>query len=192
MSNADLILTKNAIIHKTQLFLQELQTKQEEIIKNAKGIGQHSLNISYKISRGENYKGLPWLVLDHPRFFGQDDVFAIRTMFWWGNFFSTILQLAGKYKTVVEEKLINSFELLGENDFFLCINDDPWQHHFEATNYCPIKGVSANEIEKMKGRSFVKVAKKIPLQDFDTALVKLEKDYKLLIDVIGDQLDPKR
>ena len=28
-----------------------------------------------KISRGENYKGFPWMVLDYPRVFKQNDVF---------------------------------------------------------------------------------------------------------------------
>ena len=42
---------------------------------------------SGKISRGENYRGLPYLILDYPAYFSQKDIFAFRTMFWWGHFF---------------------------------------------------------------------------------------------------------
>ena len=33
---------------------------------------------SPKISKGENYKGLPYVMLDYPRCFGKTDIFAIR------------------------------------------------------------------------------------------------------------------
>ena len=69
-----------------------------------------SLNSSPKISKGENYKGLPWLVLDYPRYFNKEDIFAIRTLFWWGNFFSITLHISGKYKMRYEKKIIDSFE----------------------------------------------------------------------------------
>ena len=51
---------------------------------------------SAKISKGENM-GLPWVMLDYPRLFGQEDVLAIRTMFWWGHCFSVTLHLKGRY-----------------------------------------------------------------------------------------------
>src|SRR6187402_1143085 len=53
-----------------------------------------------KISRGENYKGLPYVILDYPRLFGREDVFAVRTMFWWGHSFHVTLHLKGKYQAM--------------------------------------------------------------------------------------------
>ena len=83
VSSPDIILTKNAILQKIKLFLEELQLKQFDILKDyASQLPQEILKISPKISRGENYKGLPWLVLDNPRFFQHNNIFAIRTMFW--------------------------------------------------------------------------------------------------------------
>ena len=92
-----------------------------------------------KISKGENYKGLPYLVLDYPRYFGKDDHFAIRSMFWWGNFFSITLHLSGIYKKMYENKIEASFTLLKEESFFIGISDDQWEHHFETSNYLPLE-----------------------------------------------------
>ena len=44
-------------------------------------------DVSPKISRGEQYLGLPYVMLDYPRIFSKENVFAIRTFFWWGNYF---------------------------------------------------------------------------------------------------------
>ena len=60
-----------------------------------------------KIFRGENYNGLPYLVLDYPKHFSKDSVFAFRALFWWGNFFSFTLHLQGKALEKQRKKLIS-------------------------------------------------------------------------------------
>ena len=44
-----------------------------------------------KISKGENYLGLPYLILDFPKKLEDENQFAVRNFFWWGNYFSTFL-----------------------------------------------------------------------------------------------------
>ena len=89
IANSDWILTKNEIIQKVKFLLADLQLKQQHILNLHPGILPEEVTaIPAKISRGENYLGLPWLILDYPRLFGKEDQFAIRTMFWWGHFFS--------------------------------------------------------------------------------------------------------
>src|SRR5688572_24832334 len=53
------------------------------------GISQQSA----KISKGENYLSLPYVMLDYPSAFSKTGICAVRTMFWWGNFFSITLHL---------------------------------------------------------------------------------------------------
>ena len=50
---------------------------------------------SPKITRGENYQLLPYVILDYPRCFQKEQVFAIRTMFWWGKGISITLHVSG-------------------------------------------------------------------------------------------------
>src|SRR5712671_4795594 len=99
VNNADLILTKNAILKKAYRLLGNLQVEQQKyIMLHPSGLPAKVSASTFKISKGENYKELPYLVLDYPRLFEQENIFAVRTMFWWGNFFSITLHLSGRHK----------------------------------------------------------------------------------------------
>src|SRR5689334_6032402 len=104
VTRADWILTKNGIIKKVKQLFEELQEKQTEELKAHRSeLPAAVFSFSPKISKGENYQGLPYLVLDHPRIFEKENILAVRTLFWWGNFFSTTLHVAGEYKKKLEK-----------------------------------------------------------------------------------------
>jgi hypothetical protein len=150
VTNAYWILTKNHIIEKVKSLLASLQQQQQALLKkNAFTLPKEAAKSSPKISKGENYKGLPYLVLDYPRYFDKENIFAIRTMFWWGNFFSCTLHLSGRYKKDAVAKLISSRSALIKNDFFICVSDNQWEHHFENDNYAGINSISKKGFEKM-------------------------------------------
>lgn len=180
-----LILTKNAIIQKLKFFLEELQLRQQNILHNFPIIPGEVLEISPKVSKGENYKGLPWLVLDYPRHFKPGNIFAIRTLFWWGNFFSTTLHLSGIYKKTFGDKILSLTNNPTSDNFFICISDDQWQHHFEISNFLPLKEIPAEEIKKIQARSFIKLGKKIPLEQPDAVAEILCNDYEEIVRMLG-------
>jgi hypothetical protein len=178
--NADIILTKNNIITKLyDLFgvLSEYYTQEGNIYLNDE-LKMHSP----KISRGENYEGLPWLMLDYPRYFKQDNVCAIRVFFWWGNFISITLQLKGKYRQ--QFNIENVLPKTG--DWFLCCNENEWQQHFREDNYKLLNEFSDSEIQKLP---FIKLAVKIPLSDFDDAEQFLKNHYLQLIRFIKKAIE---
>jgi hypothetical protein len=184
VKNTDWILTKNTILKKAWTMLQMIQEEEKQYIQSSiVNIPGAILTPSAKISKGENYKELPYLVLDYPRFFEQQNIFTIRTMFWWGNFFSVTLQLSGDSKKMFEEKLISSYEQIKE--FSLCINDDPWEHHFEKNNYIPVNELSKADFENLvRKNSFLKLAKKIPLEQWDDASSLLFSYFREIIIVL--------
>ena len=47
-----------------------------------------------KLSRGENYHGQPWIMLDFPRFFHREGIAAFRTLFHWGHGVQVSLHLS--------------------------------------------------------------------------------------------------
>ena len=171
VANADWILTKNEILQKVKYMLADLQSHQQQYLNtHSTVLPADVMSVPAKISRGENYKGLPYLVLDYPRYFGKDDHFAIRSMFWWGNFFSITLHLSGEYKKMYEPRIEKSFALLKDESFFLGISDEQWEHHFESSNYVPLHGMTnsgfTNHIDT---KAFIKLAKKIPLDQWNDA-----------------------
>ncbi len=166
--NAEWILTKNSILEKAKQLLGRIQNLYRERLAVIPGLPAKVRLSSPKISKGENYRGLPYLVLDYPRCFEKADIFAIRTLFWWGNFFSITLQLSGSYKKNAEEKIIRSYRSLAENGYSVCISNDPWQHHFEKDNYSLLSGIAPVAFAKMiREASFIKLAVKTELQRWD-------------------------
>ena len=140
VTNAKWILTKNGIIEKAKTLFGQIQ---EKMIDHLKTVNAQLMidvtRIPPKISKGENYKGLPYLMLDYPRLFDKENIFAIRTLFWWGNFFSITLHLGGSYKNQFEEKCISAFSVFKTHDFFVCVHTEEWEHHFDPSNYIAVK-----------------------------------------------------
>lgn len=193
ISDASVILTKNAIIEKTKTLLNELQDRQEQyVIAQPEYEFPAIANSSPKISRGENYMGLPYLVLDYPRIFEKDNTVAIRTMFWWGNFFSVTLHVSGKYKTGYENELLNAYDVLRKQGYYCCVNESEWEHHFEPDNYQPLKKLSYNDFEKLiQDRPFSKIAYKFPLEKWNDAEETCYKVFVELVRIMADQA-PRR
>ena len=167
MCNSEIILTKNKIIQKVKNSLEELQNEMVEHLKNHSKLFLNDVfSINPKISKGENYLGLPYLILDYPRLFKQQDIFAVRTMFWWGHFFSTTLHLSGEFKNKYSPQLIASFNLLAKENYSIGINPDPWLHHFGPDNYKEIALITKDLFEEECNKAdHLKIAKTISLND---------------------------
>ncbi len=163
--NADFILTKNTIIQKVyQLFGEVsrgyqtnslLQSLPEEIVVQ-----------SPKIARGENYEGLPYVMLDYPRCFGKEDVFAIRTFFWWGHFFSCTLQLKGKYKDLFQLAIAENIKSGMMDGLGINITDEEWIHHL---NDDYVQMINSDSEIKLNAKTLIKISSKHSLNDWDFA-----------------------
>ncbi len=137
-----------------------------------------------KISKGENYKGLPYLVLDLPRLFQKERLFAFRTMFWWGHFFSFTLLIGGE---LLQQYPINPKQLQTSSSlpFYFCIHESPWEHHFESDNYLAISDLSRETMENhISQYRFIKISRKIPIDQWtDFEAIGLET-YRYLLGLI--------
>ena len=183
VSSPEIILTKNAILQKIKSFLEAVQIRQLDILKPyASKFPEEVLKTSPKISRGENYKGLPWLVLDNPRHFQHNNIFAIRTMFWWGNFFSITLHLSGNNKNDLLKNFISNISLLAKNDFYIYNGIKEWEHDMNPISYKKISAGEEDELKKIfSANSFVKLAVKFPIDSLEAIENKLLRNYELLV-----------
>lgn len=117
-----------------------------------------------KIAKGENYRQLPYFVLDYPRLFSQQSTFAFRSMLWWGHEWSCTLHLSGAALEQFKEALLT--HLPGAPDYF-CIHPTPWEYHFGADNYVPLHALNAAQIEHHLAVSgFVKVSNFTTLENW--------------------------
>lgn len=187
VNNANLILTKNAILQKVMQLLGGVQERQGLILRRHEaGLPAESLASSPKISKGEYYRGLPYLVLDYPRVFEKENIFVIRSMFWWGNFFSITLHLSGKYKNLFAGQINQQQERFRLNEFYLSNSEDQWQHHFEPGNYTSLKEIGTEQFRQMNtNRSFIKLASKIPLTEWERADDLLCEKFEMIMRTLG-------
>ncbi|THU41284.1 hypothetical protein FAM09_04025 [Niastella caeni] len=187
VQNAGWLLTKNTIIEKVfALFGDIAHQMRDHIAAKPRLLLEEVLVPSPKISKGENYKGLPYVMLDYPRLFSREDTFAIRTMFWWGHFFSVTLHLKGQYKKQYQQKLINNLPLLAAQQFYVCISGEEWRHEFEEDNYTPLTQLNSSAVEKiLLANDFCKLSAKISLPQWNHSKELLLDLHETIITSIG-------
>jgi hypothetical protein len=185
VNNSSWILTKRVIIDKVCQLLANAAESQKEIIEKEKDwLPEAILRSTPKIAKGENYLQLPYVLLDHPRCFDTENIFAVRTMFWWGNFFSMTLHVSGTYKQLFQEKILENMDA-AKPGIFICINESQWHHHFEAGNYVPVKQLSTKEREDIiLENQFIKLAVKFPLQQWNDIPALLDRSFKEIIEML--------
>ncbi len=130
-----------------------------------------------KISRGENYINLPYMVLDYPAYFKTADIFAFRTMFWWGNFFSSTLHLEGNSLVKARKKLSNNLNKLTGKQVYICTGETAWQYHYGKDNYELLTQDHYGLINKC---GFLKLSRKINIKDWQY-LSEFSKDFLELL-----------
>jgi hypothetical protein len=178
--NKEWILTKQAIIEKVYQLFGTLAISMQQYVEENKGaLPKEASAANPKISRGENYKGLPYVMLDYPRYFTKESTLAIRTLFWWGNFFSINLHLSGACKEQAIPSLTAGFASLQQNEYSICVNAEPWHHHFDEDNYVLMSNITFAEFAaKLNREPFIKIAKRISLRQWAEAPTFLADHFR--------------
>ncbi len=176
--DANFILTKNNIIAKVYDLFGNLSSFYIDNANKYASIPEEVCRISPKISRGENQEGLPWVALDYPRFFSKEQDFSIRTFFWWGNFVSITLLLSGRYQQIYQPSILHFHQSVVSEHWFLCRHPNKWLHHFREDNYQSLSSFTPTEIVQLP---FIKLAKKIPLQQWDHIEIEIKESFSTLL-----------
>jgi hypothetical protein len=182
VTSSEVILTKNRIIEKVYALFGSLSEEYRKILAEYSfELPAEIFEKAPKIYRGENYMALPYVMLDYPRIFGKEEVFAIRSFFWWGNHFSITLQLSGNYMTTYSENIIRQLNETKQDTWFIGTNESAWEHHFKEDNYLPLKDIT---LPVLKHKSFIKIAKKIPLTEWTSAEEFFLKNFNELLGLL--------
>lgn len=119
-----------------------------------------TLDLPPKVSKGENYKGLPYLVLDYPRAFGKTDMLAFRVLFWWGHFVSASLYLSGTYLAHYKRKIADATT---DGSLLISTNTSPWVHDL-AEGHVSLTSFSAEERLRLAHElGYMKLSIQLPL-----------------------------
>lgn len=188
ISNADWIWKKNRLMELTRDRLAGLQEAQWEALHTCAGaIPPEVVQIPAKISRGEQYEGLPWLMLDLPRYFVGGDHFAIRSFFLWGHGFSLVFYVRGRFRERWLGSVSRHYSRLKLAGWKRSMGEDPWQHHFREDNYRPINAMSEDEWNAwLKTHPFIKLGYIIPISQWHEMPFLLMEQYRLLCTMLKE------
>lgn len=185
VKNAQLILTKNIIIEKVYVLFGSLSVEMSNEINKSR-LPEAVMHTSPKIAKGEKHQGLPYVMLDYPRLFTKENVFAVRTFFWWANYFSMTLHLKGEYRKNLVGSIQKNIFLLTENNFYLSISEDEWEHDIDGAHYDLLENFNEQEIqERLFKSSFVKLSAKIDLEKWNESESSLMHLFKVIVKSLG-------
>jgi hypothetical protein len=136
-----------------------------------------------KVSRGENYRGLPWVMLDYPRVFGRADVLAIRTMFWWGHGFNITLHLKGTFQSLFLPVIRERWVALSAAGFHVGVHPDEWRHEHTPEVFRPLMEIDGAELG---GAAFLKLSAAVGLDRWTEAPELLAGLFGTLLGVLRD------
>lgn len=180
------ILTKQNIITAVYtLFHERIADIKNSVLINPSLNLPEILSAIPKINKGENYRLFPYVIMDFPAVFSKENIFALRTMFWWGHFFSVTLHLSGKYQLLYADNIKQNLKQNGK-DFFVCINENAWQHNFETENFIAVKDITAEKLDAIINKPFFKIALKYSLQQWNSMPQILEDAYQQILKLVGD------
>jgi len=183
LKDTDFLLTKSMVLEKIYKLLEETK---EELIKSVTktnfSFPEGTDIVNGKISRGENYKNLPYMVLDYPTLFTNESSFAFRTMFWWGNFFSSTLHLEGKALDEYRKIVMDNIDKLQNKDIFIGVGETPWQYHYGEDNYVPL---SQDHSNYRNNGTFLKLSKKISLNEWEKLPLLASEFLNLMLSVLS-------
>ena len=185
VTDSEWILTKQRIIQQVYVLFDSVIADIDRMILPEWRHLTEVAPLPPRIFKGENYLGLPYVTLDHPRLFESKNSLTVRTMFWWANFVSVTLHAGGIYKERLADKL-GELQSSEHGDMFICIHENQWHHHFEPDNFILFQNISKKKFEEIKmERDFIKIAYKVNLQQFNELQEILIKNYQMLAEIMA-------
>ncbi len=184
VQNSAWILTKHAVIDKVYRLFGHLAQHMQQLLAQPHGLPEAVLLHSPKISKGEQYGRMPWVVLDYPRCFGKEDVFAIRTFFWWGHYFSSTLHLKGIYQKEFGARL-EQLAAAGKLDgYYRGTGGAEFDFDVRGAGYTLLNSEAA-AVTSAAGSPFIKLALTHSLEEWDEAQEKLLEAFTAFITIVA-------
>jgi hypothetical protein len=135
--DTELIDTKTRIMGKSESGLKELAGRLKEWSEGW-NIDKKFLENPGKISRGENHRGYPYMVLDYPRNFALYSGVSLRTLIWWGHYIKITLHAHGTGNEWLIEHLVKNHDRIKKNNFMILTSPDIWSNRIGDYTEIPI------------------------------------------------------
>ncbi|MBC7383301.1 MAG: hypothetical protein H7296_09985 [Bacteroidia bacterium] len=170
-------LLKKSAMEKVQAQLVILGEQLQQI-NLAEALGNVN---GYKISRGENYQDLPYIVLDYPKISGEGFKMLCRVVFWWGKYVGLQFFLNQKYFQA-DELIEQSTEI---NDLYVLINDQIWNNDINHQSFQLLKTMTKEEKNALKTLPYLKFIQVQPIKKTVDLFEEVAGFYQLVLSLQG-------
>lgn len=137
-----------------------------------------------KVSKGENFKGYPYIVLDCPRLYSTDTEVICRTIFRWGHGWSLHFTIQGKTFERVSYSLPD-FSASFRNDWLLYTGENIWEQDIDSEFFVPMSAISETSFSDiLNPQQFFKMATSINLSDAVEWPPFPQQIYQVLFDLL--------
>jgi len=140
-----------------------------------------------RIHRGNQLEGLPYRLLDFPAIIQKDQVFLVRTLFWWGHSFSFSLLVQGGILPRVLPLLCSNYEKLRQLPLRLACSNDPWNNRLDSSAYRPLPENASGLPEQAGESGFIRLSLPLELSHYAGLPAGYQHFLDVLLAVLGDQ-----
>jgi hypothetical protein len=170
VQDANVILTKNAVVEKVKALLAGVSNQAVAVFGAESRFAFNRPLLPPRLTRGENYLGLPWVAMDYPRIFEKDGISSVRSIFWWGHHFSCTWHCSGIYKEWVQDAVLRNIQYLAKGQWLVYTGSDEWAHELSGAHHKVADKTEHDFEQLLKQPHFFKLCKYLPLSQWkDTA-----------------------
>lgn len=170
--------TKQSVMLK----MQQLFTECGEKLNQNMLYQELTTHTHFKITKGEQYKSLPYLVLDCPQIKSPEVTFVLRTMFWWGHYISCNLII----NTAHLEPQQNSSEITCLPKTYILTGDDLWEQDLDSKDFSKVSSLSESRLEQLlTAKTHLKLSHKIPLHKHEQLPELADRIYRKWMTVLN-------
>lgn len=109
--------------------------------------------LGFKITRGENYQEMPYVVLDAPQLKANELNGKLRIMFWWGHYISL--------QYFIETQAIN-LNRLKQTDYVLLTAGDLFNNALGHSGFTPV-----TRLDHLPGLALTKICTQVPFTEME-------------------------
>jgi hypothetical protein len=169
LENREWILTKHRLMRKIGEAFGEIAAQLQQSWHSVQAIMPELLAAGPKISTGERYDDMPWIMLDFPRkLTGNNGFFALRTFFWWGHYFSIQWIVSGNYHIHFSQNFKLNPLVLPQTDrtWLAGVTADPWNSRLPHENLQTLEDSFLSELPQLNANEFFKLCTWFDLNSF--------------------------
>ncbi|WMJ74018.1 hypothetical protein RCC89_12715 [Cytophagaceae bacterium ABcell3] len=185
LKNTDFLITKRSILQKVTGAFDALSSQLSHHLAKSSVVLPANTRLTPKISKGENYRGLPYIVLDFPSLFSKDSLFMFRVIFLWGYAFSIEMLVSGDMLKEKADLLLEHAPKIRETLPFICISKTPWEYYYDDTIFKPCSELDKEAFRHIiENRDFVKLGARFPLEDYTVLDKEVRTRFSSLMSII--------